>query len=430
MTLAPAGELHQHTVEPLSAGFSVRLWLPRIAGSLLAVAMACAFYGVIRLSWADYLAHRESASQVQAALKVAPGNAGYWLHWADMLEAEGRSGRAGVERAAQVDPYDASVWIRAGIEAESRGDYALAEQNLLRAAGRSRHYAPRWALANYYFRRGDAAHFWPWAQSAMGMAYGSLDLLFDLCWRMRPDAAEILHRGIPDNPKVLRNYLLFLLNTHRSDAAAAVAERLSAQASRQDRDLLLGYVGAMLEQHRWPEAISVWNALCVRKIVPYAPLDPARGPLVTNGTFATEPLDTGFDWRLLPAEGIAIAHSDTPPSLRFDFDGHQPQGAPLLYQLVPVEPLRRYTLRFEYRTEGIAEGTGLEWRVANAADGADIPLERTSLSSEEWAHATRTFTVPAGVSMVQVLLTYDRQPGTVRIEGTLRLKSVSLEMQP
>ena len=430
MTAAPAPAERERRVSRPTVGADLRFVAVRIAGCLLALGMSCAFYGAIRLSWADYLAHRESASQVQGALQLAPGNAGYWLHWADLLEAEGGSARVGVERAAHVDPYDAAVWIRAGIEAESRGDYTRAEQNLLRAAERSRQYAPRWALANYYFRRDDAAHFWPWARSAMGMAYGSLDLLFDLCWRMRPDPAEILDRGIPDNPNVLRDYLGFLLNTHRLEAATAAAERLAAHASPQNRDVLLSYIGLMLEKAHWAEAISAWNALCTRGILPYAPLDPAHGSLVTNGAFVDELLDAGFDWHLVPARGIFVAHSDVPPSLRFDFDGNQPEGLPLMYQFVPVEPLRRYTLRSEYQTEGISGGTGLQWRVSKAPEGADIPLERTFLSADEWTSATRTFTVPEGISMVRVSLVYERQPGTVRIEGSLRLKNVSLEKHP
>ena len=425
-----AAEEHRETsvsqppVDPAS-----RFVMARIAGCLLALGAACAFYGAMRLSWADYLAHRESPAQVQAALKFAPGNAGYWLHWADLLEAEGHSGRAAVEHAAQLDPDDAAVWIRAGLEAEARGDFAAAEQNLLQAAGHSRQYAPRWALANFYFRRGDSVHFWPWAQSAMQMAYARRDLLFDLCWRMRPDAAEILRLGIPDDPKALRDYLGFLLNTHRPEAAVAVAGRIGKQASRQDRDLLLWYVGVMLEQRRWPEALSVWNELCVRGVVPYVPLDLAGGSGLTNGSLAVEPLNAGFDWRVEQAQGISATYSDTPPSLRFAFDGLQPEGWPLVDQFVPVEPLRRYKLRFGFRTEGIGEGTGLQWRVADAANGADIPVERDSLSSGEWAERSRTFAVPAGVSMVRLSLIYERQPGTVRIEGNLWLKSVSLEKQ-
>ena len=407
-----------------------RFVVARIAGCLVAVGAACAFYGAVRFSWADYLAHRESPAQVQAALQLAPGNAGYWLHWADLLEADGQPGRAAVERAAQVDPEDSAVWMRAGMEAEARADFAGAEQNLLQAAGHSRQYAPRWALANFYFRRGDSVHFWPWAQSAMQMAYARRDLLFDLCWRMRPDAAEILRRGIPDDPKVLRDYLGFLLNTHRTEAAVAVAGRVAKQASRQDRDLLLWYIGVMLEQRRWADAVSVWNELCARRVVPYAPLDSAGGSGVTNGAFALEPLNAGFDWRVEQTQGISVAHSDTPPSLRFAFDGQQPEGWPLVDQFVPVEPARHYKLGFGFRTDGIGEGTGLQWRVKDAANGADIPVERGSLSADEWTSGVRTFAVPSGVSMVRLSLIYERQPGTVRIEGTLWLKSVSLEKRP
>ena len=53
----------------------------------MATGMACAMYGAIRLAWADGLAHSDSVEKVQAALRLAPDDAGYWLHWAELEQA-------------------------------------------------------------------------------------------------------------------------------------------------------------------------------------------------------------------------------------------------------------------------------------------------------------------------------------------------------
>ena len=72
-----------------------------------------------------------------------------------------------------------------------RGDLRNAESHLLRAARASRQFAPRWELANYYVRRGDAVPFWPWARESLAIGYGDLSPVFRLCWNMSPDAVDI-----------------------------------------------------------------------------------------------------------------------------------------------------------------------------------------------------------------------------------------------
>ena len=402
-------------------------------GGILAAGMACAAAGVARLSYADHLAQSDSVEQVWAALEITPGNADYWLHWADLIEAGGRSGRTGIEHAAQLDPFNATLWIRAGSAAEISGDDAGAEQDFLRAARRSRQYEPRWALANYYFRRGDAQHFWPWAKSALAASLKDRKLLFDLCWRMQPDSRVILDRAIPDNPSVLRDYLGFLLETNRSEATLAVAQRLADRASDADHYMLLTYVNRMLEAGQPQKALSVWNALCLRKLIPYSPLDPDRGPRLTNALFSMEPLNSGFDWRVPQVNGISTTRSGSASGMRFDFSGQQPEDCWLIYQFAPLQPLRRYDLRFSYRTNEIPEGSGLHWHVLDAGSGPEIPVEHESLpsfSSIGWTEAVVPFTVPSRVQAVRLVLAYRRQPGTVRIEGTFWLRDVRLELHP
>lgn len=392
--------------------------------------MAAAAYWAIRVAYADHLAQSDSPERLQVALRLAPGQAGYWLHWADLQQAAGESGSAAIARAAQIDPYDAAIWIRAGLNAELNGDPARAEQDLLTAARRSRQFEPRWALANFYFRRGNTEQFWKWARNALAWAPGDRDLLFDLCWKMQPDAGVILSRAIPDKPAVWRDYLWYLLERHQWDAALPVAEKLEAQASPADRDLLLAYANSMLEQHRWDAARSAWNALCRRRVVHYSTLDPARGMALTNGTFTATPINAGFDWRIPEVKGIAALYNDQPRWLRFDYSGEEPEHCDAVYQLVPVVPGARYALRFGYRTENIPPESGLQWRVEDAANHKPIPVPAASLASHEWTTASLIFAVPSGVQALQVALSYGRQPGTVPIEGTVWLRDVGLERLP
>jgi len=392
--------------------------------------MSAAAYWAVRLSCADHLAQSPLPQQVRAGLRLAPGNAAYWLHWADLEEADGQRGANGIERAAEADPYNANVWMHAGLQAEMDGDVAAAEQDLLRAARLSRQYEPRWALANFYLRRGDAEHFWPWAKSALEWSYGDRNLLFQLCWSMQGDASVILDRAIPDDSVVLRDYLRYLLHNHQWPAALAVAQKLEPQASAQDRELLLGYADGMLDQHYYQAALSAWNALCLRKLVRYSPIDPGQGRPLTNGEFAADPLGIGFDWRIARVPGVAAVRNESPSGLRFEFSGEQPENCNLVYQYVPVQPGGRYALRFGYRTEGIEPQTGLAWKVADAATHREIVIPSLELSSDMWTSGRVPFVVPSDSETLRVTLTYRRRPGTVHIEGTAWLRNVGLERLP
>lgn len=354
-----------------------------------------------------------------------PDSAEYWLRVADAREAAGEPAGDALGRALAASPLNARAWIRAGLAAEMAGDLPRAERCLLRAADASRMYEPAWTLANFYFRRNNPREFRRWMTRAAEMSYGDLRPLFDLAWRIGDDPAAIL-QALPPEGAAARAYLDYLTAADRLDAAQAAAARLCERASRDDRDALLRYVNRMLDAGRAPAALEAWNALCRRGALPYPPLEAGRA--VTNGRFAREPLDAGFDWRLPRPHGIASAWSESPAHVRVWFSGKQPERCETLAQIVPVVPGRSYRLSYEYQTRGIRPGTGLAWTVYGA--GGTILARAADLSSDDWKAKSASFTVPPATHAVRLALLYQRSPGTVRIEGEAALRSVSLEELP
>jgi hypothetical protein len=79
----------------------------------------------------------------------------------------------------------------------------------------------------------------------------------------------------------------------------------------------------------------------------------------------------------------------------------------------------------DYGTSGIPPGSGLEWRVTDEQTGS-VLARTSSLSSEQAGRAVTCFTTPEGAAFVNLSLIYQRQPGTVRVEGKLALKGVRL----
>src|SRR5215471_4555346 len=128
---------------------------------LAIMALAIGGYFSARLAWADWRFRANTYASVRRAVELDPGNARYHAWLAEFEEYEGRDPAAELAIAASLNPNDSSIWIRLGLRAESQRDFAQAEQFLVKAAGIDKLYAPRWALANYYARRGDAEQMWP-----------------------------------------------------------------------------------------------------------------------------------------------------------------------------------------------------------------------------------------------------------------------------
>jgi hypothetical protein len=119
--------------------------------------------------------------------------------------------------------------------------------------------------------------------------------------------------------------------------------------------------------------------------------------------------------------------------LGFEFSGEEPDSFLLLNQTAPVRAQKNYVLTVDYGTSGVPPGSGIAWQVTDEQTGA-VLARTTSLSSEQGGEdegeqggiATTCFTTPANAAFVNLSLLYQRQPGTVRVEGKLALKGVRL----
>jgi hypothetical protein len=131
----------------------------------------------------------------------------------------------------------------------------------------------------------------------------------------------------------------------------------------------------------------------------------------------------------MTVEGVSSFLNVNPNVLGFEFSGSEPDSFTLMNQAAPVQARSAYTLTVDYTTSGIAPGSGIAWLVTDAGTGAEL-ARTASLSSEGGeGNTSACFTAPDGASFVNLSLLYQRQPGTVRVEGKLGLKGVRLSVQ-
>ena len=398
--------------------------LRRMANLCAAACLAWLTYWTIRFGYADYLAQMKTESGLQRAVQLARGNAQYCAWLAELQEHAGESPDAILRTAAALDPLNSSVWIQLGLRNETEKNYAAAEKCLREAARVDRMFDPRWSLMNYYFRRADMDHFWLWAGRALEMSYGDLAPIFRLCWRATNDPSAV-RRIIPDSHAILSKYLSFLLAESNWKVSEQVACEVASRADGADLARLLTSCDRSLEQSHVPVALTIWNALCARRVLPYAELAPARGAILTNGDFAFESLGQGFDWHDASSAEITAQRSESPAGMKVSLSGRQAEACDLLWQRIPLDPGAHYRFRFHCQTTGVDSPSGLRWRVVSAAGNTRV-AQSSWLAADEWKKQEMDFTA-GDEDSARLALVYERAAGTTRLEGSIRLRNLVIE---
>lgn len=398
-----------------------RILLSMAATAILGLGLAAALY----LGYADFLYHRATPEAVERAAGLLPGKADYQARWARVLARGGdrTASLTALETALACNRWDSDSWIELGLDAEADQDFDTAERYLLEAARVDKQFTPCWTLANFYFRRNDEDNFLRWAKEAAAISYGNLTLLFRLMWRISEDPATILEQAIPDRPRVLVQYLNFLLGSKRFGAAGDVAQQILRNADRDYLPALLSACDRFLGAGQVQAALRIWAPLCAKGLLPYDAPEPERGRSITNGDFHAPLVSRGFGWRVHRTAGVSMIRFGS--KLRFTFSGRQPENCQILSQFVPLVPATEY--RFRYRAEGIRPNSGLKWRFVDAATGAELASRSPELSKPGPEEHEFLFETPAGGGLARLVLKYERRRGTRRIRGSIILDHVSVE---
>lgn len=357
----------------------------RLPTLLLAAACLFAAFHALRFAYADYLFQSGSPQNIQKAAAIVPSNPTYAY----------RSGN--LKRAVQLNPYLSPAWIELALAAEAENNPAEAERLFLQAAKVDQTFSPRWALANFYFRRQQSEPFWRWIRLAAERSFGDRTALFRLAWHFTQDSKTILDRAILPTPEFLGLYLDYLRTEAQWDAAVEAASRLAPIARPSEKAQLLELSDALLKVNQSASALRVWNLW-----------DPAR-PIIP--TLATEPIGKGFAWRLPWREGVTHRWSASAYQIRVTLDGRQAERTELLDFFTPVRPGITYRLESHHRLDRITPNSGIRWIFACPPRNVflEVPIGRDATIS--------AITVPAACDLLHITLLYQRASGTVRQEG-------------
>jgi tetratricopeptide (TPR) repeat protein len=371
------------------------------------LALALAALAASAGAWAEWRARGESPEALRAAVQLQSSP---WLAravdaaWIDRLAPGPGDDPATLRQALAARPRWSGAWVRLGLAEERDGRIQAAEQALLEAGRIDRQLAPAWALANFYFRRGDRERFWRWAPQAASRVYDDYRPLLRLADVFEPSPRRLLER-LNGGAPLARAYLDFLIAAQRLGDAHQAAVALAAAGDPADDARLADAVSRHIAAGDAARALELWNLRFPR-------LDPERGPVLANPGPARQPTGQGFDWRMPECAGASGAWRAG--EVRFEI-GAGPE-CPLIEQLVPVRRGARYRLRFAYA----ASAAGLRWRLHRAAS--------PELSLRETWSAAEFILDPAAADRIALARLSLSSSGVSR--GWLRLRDVQLEAIP
>ena len=312
--------------------------------------------------------------------------------------AAGGTLRLTISHAVETNPFDSSVLMALGLAAEQDGDVNRASEFLFRAEKVDRQYLPAWTAANFFYRHANDREFWRAAVQAAAMSYDDPAPLIDLVDHQEARAVSALER-LGDTPRLERGYLRFLIDQSRWEEAREVAAKLELRRDPQDGELLANFADRLIAAGQVEASFEL-----------------------TNGDIRMRPSGHGLDWRVIAPPG---AFRWEPGRLRFWLASSTPDACPLLEQWVVFAP-GKYRLQFQYRTEGLAEPTGLRWVISREgieeAAGPGLARAAGGERSADWSFEVKK----RGVYQLQFV--YVRVPGTIHTEGRIELTSAGLEM--
>ena len=406
--------------------FSARRW-----GGLAALVLgALALDFTVRVAWSDWVSRDGTREQILKAIRMEPENWTFYREWGEFVPAEGVTALSG---AVLRNPLNPELRLELADLAEAAGRMDEAEGSLRAAVALDQTSTARTLLARYYFRRNDAGHFWPAVREALAVAATGDPELFRECWAM--NTGHAVGDVIPKRPEMLVDYLDFLVDSQRYDAAAGVGAELigkkpvvAEEARKRAMGVVMRYCSAMVQQGRAAEAVAAWNWLVGARAIRGEELGVGARVWVTDGEFSWDPGDgAGFEWQRTGA--VYTEYGEKAREMRVTFSGKQPERCEVMGEYVALWPGREYWVRVKYEMRGVGAESGLRWKVALrdgkvlgevGMPGGRIPGE----SGGEREVEMRFRVMGAGPVVGRLTLAYERELGTVRIEGEAAIRKV------
>jgi hypothetical protein len=366
----------------------------------------------------DEFSWQDTPSSLRAAIRLEPDS---WWYYMQLARLDDGNAEKLLQSSLRANAYNSDATIELALRYEADGDFPRAEKLLLQAFSVDQTYAPRWSLANFYFRHDNFPAFWTWARRAAEMPANDISALFELCWRVSPEPKTIEANIVVNDPSVVRQYVDFLMSKDQIPAAVDPALRLIRSGSPKfDHERIFNLIYQVVAANDVDGADSLWHELIRQNWIV------ADAAIPNNPEFARDPLPVRFDWNIPADNGF---HSWPGSSgLVTEFTGDEPENFTIAEQAIILAP-GNYRLESSYHTHNIAADTGICWEITPIESDTAI-ASSPFLSSNTPANFNLPFSVDSDHRLLRLRLMYRRQLGTTRIAGTLVVPSIRIQALP
>lgn len=332
-----------------------------------------------------------------------------------------------LEVAVSLRPRDDALWLELAIIRDEMGDPgALAAFN--ESVRLAPYYAhPSWQRGNFLLRAGRYADAFVDLRSAAASNPELVPSLIDLSWGVSKADADVTEQwaGITSD-RMRMAFARFLARQGKIREALEQYHGAGAASAVARGEL----VQQMIAANAFREAFEVWSG--ANRLVPGQ-----QHTSINDGGFENQPNfdDAGFGWRFSRALRVRLSLDSSQShagskSLLVEFLGYSEPAAPLVSQLVLVEPDKRYRAHFAARTQDIVTG-GLPLMTVSNATAEKRRLGQSAVVRQDttaWQMLSIDFQTDSATQAVEFSLQRENcNSSPCPIFGSLWLDSFSIE---
>jgi hypothetical protein len=392
----------------------------------------------VRIVWASRLGKSTRTGDLRRAVSLDPANPNlhFRLGTAEVYNLEDPDTTDGTNQlrlATELSPHETRYWGALASACQFEGKRDCARHAIARALALSP-MAPRirWEAANYYLWANQRDEALSQFRRLLELDPGYAGATFRAALGAAHDPAVVYNDVLTTagSPKLKFAYISFLAAHDHNDFAFQIWKMLAAGKTEFDFSSADPYLEQLIGAHKYAEALSVWNGLESRDLVPKSG---GKGNLVFNGDFKHLPLNAGFDWRYHQEPYVAVEFAvhqtrSGKGSVRLAFSDVGNHQAEPIFQLVPVEANQDYVLTARVRSANIVSDSGPRLRVTDPACRECLTASSSAVvGTTSWHPITLRFRTGPRTSAVRVSIWRPRSLGyPTEILGTLLVDRISL----
>ncbi len=313
-----------------------------------------------------------------------------------LFDADIQSSLSMMQRALTLNPYYVPAWL------------LLAELN--NDLGRKKQATKILVYTDSLTRN---IKWWRWEKALTAYQLGRLDVLPDelryiireIPGKNRSDALQLAFTLWEDPVELLNNVgvenlmhlFTFAVQKKLVGESLFLWSKIEETATTCTESDFLRFINMLIGAEQIGAAGNIWHAHF-----------PDSG-ILFNGNFATPLLNSGFGWRTRKGKEFELRVEEEPglasgKALRYRFKGWDNLNFSHLYQIVPVQGGKSYTLTMQCKSDKLTTDQTPFFEVYGFKCKMDYAKSEMVASTQEWQTQNLDFTVPEECSAVVVRL--------------------------